>query len=111
MKVNAERPASRQKRLVSRLRYLCYLVSIGDTELPSMTYEGWVKMWNDHAARWTRWQYADEAMRDIRERLEHAGTNEIMRRDINSICNRYWKLSANEKAHLPPDGAGGTEKR
>jgi hypothetical protein len=57
---------------------------------------------NDSAASLVRSDallaHADECFRDIRERLEHAGTNKTMRTDIHTICNRWW---ASRKANAP----------
>jgi len=33
---------------------------------------------------------AEEAIRDISERIEHSGTNEKMRMEIDQICHNYW---------------------
>lgn len=34
---------------------------------------------------------AENCLRDIRERIEHAGTSQQCRDDINKICNNYWR--------------------
>jgi hypothetical protein len=46
-------------------------------------------------------QVAEESLRDIRERVEHAGTPDILMRDINKILDIYWR-SKKERRDFKP---------